>query len=60
MDKETFNASLELVTGVGDDVRFFLYGEEDKGFKDTFEILEEINDAISELESWKKVIKNGK
>lgn len=58
MDKKTFEASGELVTGVAQEVWEYLDnlypGEYDKT-----DLINSCDSAIQEIESWKKKIKDG-
>lgn len=57
MDKTTLEASFELVSGVMADTHLYLF----QGLKrDKVDMVEEILDAISEMESWIKAIKEKK
>lgn len=54
MDKQTLEASWGLVYGVAEMTRDFLFDNKNAHDKQT--TLEAIDDAINELESWKKAV----
>jgi len=55
MDKDTFHASLGLIMGVADMTGDYLFEGNPSGRADV-DMFEAIDDAIQELESWKKEI----
>ncbi len=57
MDKETFDASWNLIWGVQDMVRDYLF-DDNPAQRHEVVFLDAIDSAIQELESWKKSIIN--
>ncbi|KKM97763.1 hypothetical protein LCGC14_1164730 [marine sediment metagenome] len=58
MDKDTFDASWNLIWGVQDMVRDYLF-DDNPAQRHEVVFLEAIDSAIQELESWKEHIING-
>ena len=56
MDKDTLEASRELVHGVGIMVQEYLF--DFPKYRDKYDMIEALDDAIQEIESWKKEGKN--
>ncbi len=56
MDNETFDASWNLIWGVQDMVRDYLF-DDNPAQRDKIDMVEAIDSAIQELNSWRKTIR---
>jgi len=59
MDKQTLEASWGLVYGVAEMVRDYLFNGHN-AHRGKIDMIEAIDDAINELESWKKAVEEFK